>query len=137
MAATDAKQGADLLGLAPGQVVLELGWDSDVDDELRQDIMDVIDADLIEEAVEPVDVVLLWWRDDDGDVTDGLVDAATDLTSDGHIWLLTPKVGRAGFIDQATLSEGATVAGVSLTSSVAASPEWQAHKIVRPRGSRR
>ena len=33
-------------------IVQELGWDDDVDEELRADIMDLIDADLIEDAVE-------------------------------------------------------------------------------------
>ena len=30
--------------------------------------------------MEAVDLVLLWWRDDDGDLVDGLVDSLTDLT---------------------------------------------------------
>ena len=34
-------------------------------------IEDSIDGELIEEAVEAVDVVLLWWRDGDGDLVDG------------------------------------------------------------------
>jgi hypothetical protein len=41
-----------------------------------------------------VDAVVLWWRDEDGDLVDGLVDALTDLVGGGAIWLLTPKVGR-------------------------------------------
>ena len=61
------------LSLAPGMVVQELGWDSDVDDDVRVMIEDSIDGELIEEAVEAVDVVLLWWREGDGD----LVEAAT------------------------------------------------------------
>ncbi|HKF88974.1 MAG TPA: DUF3052 family protein, partial [Propionibacteriaceae bacterium] len=57
--------------LAPGMVVQELGWDSDVDDDVRVMIEDSIDGELIEETVEAVDVVLLWWRDGDGDLVDG------------------------------------------------------------------
>ena len=41
-----------------------------------------------------VDAVVLWWRDEDGDLVDGLVDSLTDLVGGGAIWLLTPKVGR-------------------------------------------
>ena len=41
-----------------------------------------------------VDSVLLWWRDNDGDLVDTLVDSLTDLVAGGVIWLLTPKVGR-------------------------------------------
>ena len=52
-----AAQGADLLGLAPGMVVEEVGWDDDVDAALRDDIMDIIDADMVEEALEGVDAV--------------------------------------------------------------------------------
>ena len=60
--------------LGHGQVIQELGWDGDVDEDLRQALMDRIDADLVEEAVEAVDAVLLWWRAEDGEVADGLVD---------------------------------------------------------------
>jgi len=134
---TDALAGADLLGLALGQVVQELGWDEDVDDALRDDIMDIIDAEMIEEPLEAVDVVVLWWRDEDGDVADGLVDAMTDLSGNGWIWLLTPKVGRPGFIDPASIAEGVTVAGLSLTSTANCADDWQATRVVRPKGARR
>ena len=132
-----AAEGADLLGLEPGMVVEELGWDDDVDAALRDDIMDIIDADMVEEALEGVDVVVLWWRDDDGDVADGLVEAMTDLAPKGYIWLLTPKVGRDGFIEASDLDEGAVTAGLALTNSANVSADWQAHKVVRPKVSRR
>nr|WP_255556429.1 DUF3052 domain-containing protein [Tessaracoccus palaemonis] len=125
------------MGLALGQVVQELGWDEDVDDALRDDIMDIIDAEMIEEPLEAVDVVVLWWRDEDGDVADGLVDAMTDLSGKGWIWLLTPKVGRPGFIDPASIAEGVTVAGLSLTSTANCADDWQATRVVRPKGARR
>lgn len=129
--------GAELLGLEPGLVVQELGWDEDADAELREEIMDIIDADMVEDALESVDVVVLWWREDDGDLVDGLVDAMTDLSGQGYIWLFTPKVGRPHYIDPAELAESATTAGLSLTSSAHVSADWQAHKVVRPKGSRR
>ncbi len=132
-----SRTGATKLGLAAGQVVQELGWDEDVDEDLRGEVMDIIDADLIEEAVEAVDVVLLWWRNDDGDVVDGMVDSLTDLSDNGYVWLLTPKVGRPGYVDPSDLAEGAITAGLSLTSSTAVAPDWQAHKLVRPKGGAR
>ena len=132
-----AAEGADLLGLAPGMVVEEVGWDEDVDATLRDDIMDIIDADMVEEALEGVDAVVLWWRQDDGDVADGLVEAMTDLAPTGYIWLMTPKVGRAGFIEASDLDEGAVTAGLALTGSANVSAEWQATKVVRPKSSRR
>ena len=125
------------LGLTAGLVVQELGWDEDVDEEVRVLFEDATDAELIEEAVEAVDVVLLWWRDGDGDLVDGLVDALTDLTETGYIWLLTPKVGRDGFVDATELAEGSVTAGLAMTNSASISAEWAANKLVRPKGPRR
>ena len=59
-----------------------------------------------------VDAVLLWWRDEDGDLVDGLVDALTDLVGGGAIWLLTPKVGRPNAVDPADIAEAAPIAGL-------------------------
>lgn len=119
-------------------VVQELGWDDDVDDDLRVSFEDAIDGELVEEATEAVDAVLLWWRDEDGDLTDALVDALTDLTGSGFIWLLTPKVGRDGHVDPADISEAAVTAGLTPTATSAAlSPDWTATKMVQPKGQRR
>lgn len=128
--------GVGQLGLDESMVVQELGWEDDVDQVLRDDIMDVIDAELIEEAVEAVDVVILWLRDDN-DVADALVDALRDLSNTGWIWLLTPKIGRPGYVDPADITEGAEAAGLALTTVVEVSPDWQARKVVRPRTDRR
>jgi Protein of unknown function (DUF3052) len=132
-----SKSLSDKLGLSRGLVVQELGWDEDVDDDVRMMIEDAIDGELIEEAMEAVDLVLLWWRDGDGDLVDGLVDALTDLTDAGYIWLMTPKVGRSGYVDAADLAEAAVTAGFALTNSVQVSPDWTATKLVRPKGARR
>jgi hypothetical protein len=128
---------AQKLGLAPGLVVQELGWDADADDDVRVMIEDAVDGELVEEAMEAVDLVLLWWRDGDGDLVDGLVDALTDLTDTGYIWLMTPKVGRDGYVDAADLAEAAVTAGLALTNSAGVSPNWTATKLVRPRSARR
>lgn len=124
-------------GLTPGMVAQEIGWDEDVDDDVRVMVEDAIDGELIEDAVEPVDVVLLWWRQSDGDLVDGLVDSLTDLTDGGYIWLLTPKVGRGGYVDAADLAEAAVTGGLALTNSASVSHDWAANKLVRPRGTRR
>ena len=123
-----------MLGLAPGLIVQELGWDSDVDESFRSEVMDTVDGDLVEETDEAVDVVLLWWRSDDGDVVDGLCDALRDLSNGGVLWLLTPKVGRPGHVSSADLQEGAVTAGLALTTSVSVSKSWSCHKFVRPKG---
>jgi hypothetical protein len=126
---------AEKLGLTKGMVVQELGWDEDVDDDLRVAIEDAIDAELIEEAMEAVDVVLMWWRDDDGDLADGLVDSLTDLSGTGVVWLVTPKVGRDGHVDPAEINEAAITAGLSHTTTASVSADWAASRLVRPKGS--
>ena len=128
---------SDKLGLSRGLVVQELGWDEDVDDDVRLMIEDAIDGELVEDAMEAVDLVLLWWRDGDGDLVDSLVDALTDLTGAGYIWLMTPKVGRSGYVDAADLAEAAVTAGLVLTNSLPVASDWTATKLVRPRGTRR
>lgn len=132
-----ALSAAEKLGLAQGMVVQELGWDDDVDDDLRIAIEDAVDGELIEEAMEAVDVVVLWWRDDDGDLVDGLVDSLTDLSNSGVVWLMTPKVGRQGHVDPADVAEAAITAGLAQTSTTSVSQDWTASKLVRPKGNRR
>jgi hypothetical protein len=125
---------ATQLGLSRGMVVQELGWDQDTDDALRRAIEDVIDADLVDgDHGDVVDAVLLWWRAEDGDLVDGLVDALTDLVGGGAIWLLTPKVGRAGEVSAADITEAAPIAGLSQTTSVSVSGEWAATKLLAPK----
>jgi hypothetical protein len=118
-------------------VVQELGWDSDADEALREELLAAIGTDFVYEALEAVDVVLLWWRADDGDLADDLVDALTDLGPKGYIWLLLPKVGRDGYVEPSDLSEAALTAGLALANPFSVSQDWQAHKLVRPRGGRR
>lgn len=125
------------LGFEPGQVVQELGWDEDVDETLRDSIMEAIDADMIEDPLEAVDSVVLWWREDDGDVADGLVDALRDLSQEGHIWLFTPKIGHDGHVDPTDIAEATLAAGLVLANPATVSSQWQAQRIVRPKGGRR
>jgi hypothetical protein len=123
-----------ILNLAPGLVVQELGWDADVDEDFRSEVMDAVDGDLVEETDDAVDVVLLWWRADDGDVVDGLFDGLRDLSRGGVLWLLTPRIGKPGHVAQPDLQEGAVAAGLALTTSVSVSKSWSCHKLVRPKG---
>ena len=128
---TDAPAGpAARLGLSKGMVVQELGWDSDTDDDLRVAIEDALDSDMVDSDYgNVVDAVVLWWRDEDGDLVDGLVDSLTDLVGGGAIWLLTPKVGRDGYVSGADVAEAAPVAGLSTTTTSSASPDWAATKL--------
>ena len=132
--AAPATGAAERLGIRPGMVIQELGWDNDTDDELRVAVEDCIDADMVDgDYGNVVDAVLLWWRADDGDLVDGLVDALTDLVGGGSIWLLTPKVGRPGTVDASDVSEAAPIAGLSQTTTAAVSKDWQAIRLVAPK----
>jgi len=132
---------ADRLGLKPGMVVQEIGWDEDCDEDLRTAVADAAEAELVDEDYEDVvDVVLLWWRDGDGDLVDALVDALGPLADHGVIWLLTPKAGRDGHVEPSDIGEAAPTAGLSQTSTIAAGREWSGTRLVAPkaaRGSRR
>ena len=134
---TATQKSGDRLGLKPGLVLQELGWDEDVDDALRIEIEDAIDADMVDgEYGNVVDSVLLWWREGDGDLVDTLVDSLTDLVAGGVIWLLTPKVGRPAAVDPAAIAEAAPIAGLSTTTTAAVSQDWAATRLVAPKGGR-
>ncbi|WP_407670835.1 DUF3052 domain-containing protein [Parenemella sanctibonifatiensis] len=135
--AGESSSGVAKMGLSEGQIVQEIGWYSDVDEDLRHDIMDEVDADLLEDPLEAVDVVLLWWREDDGDVVDGLLESLRSLSDTGVVWLLTPKIGTEGYVDPADIAEAASTAGLSLTSTESVSSGWTATKLVRPKSGRK
>ena len=131
---TGASSTAERLGISPGMVVQELGWDSDTDDAVRVAIEDAIDADMVDgDYGNVVDTVVLWWRNEDGDLVDGLVDALTDLVGGGAIWLLTPKVGRPNAVDPADIAEAAPIAGLSQTTTASVSKEWSATRLIAPK----
>jgi hypothetical protein len=122
------------MGFKPGMVVQELGWDNDADDDLRVAIEDAIDADMVDgDYGNVVDGVVLWWRADDGDLVDGLVDSLTDLVRGGAIWLLTPKIGRPNAVDAADITEAAPIAGLSQTTTATVSKDWSATRLVAPK----
>ena len=126
------------LGFKPQMVVQELGWDEDVDESPRLEIEDQLGAEMVDGGSgDVVDGVLLWWRDDDGDLVDALIGSLTDLGEGGTIWLLTPKVGRSGYVDPADIAEAAPVAGLATTSTQTACPDWSATKLVPPKSARR
>ena len=99
------------LGFQPEQVVQEIGYDDDVDQELREAIESVTGTELVDEDYDDVaDAAVLWFRDEDGDLTDALVDATTYIEEGGSILLLTPKTGRDGYVEPSDISEAATTA---------------------------
>ena len=122
------------LGFEPGQVVQEIGFDDDVDHELREGIESLIGQDLVDEDYDDVaDVVLLWFRDEDGDLTDALVDAIGLLEDGGMIWLLTPKTGRDGYVEPSDISDAVRTAGLSQTKSISVGKEWSGTRLATPK----
>jgi hypothetical protein len=138
VAAGDA--GSDIasrLGVESGLVVQELGWDSDVDEAVRSAVEERSGEDLLDEdADEVVDVVLLWWRDGDGDLVDALVDAIGPLTENGVIWVLTPKTGRPGHVEPSEIAEAAPTAGLSQTRNISLGDDWVGSRLVAPKTAR-
>ena len=138
----DGKSGvpntASRLGLEAGWIVQEIGYDDDCDDDFRDAIRQITGEEFVdEETDEVVDAVLLWFREDDGDLVDAFFDILTDLKAGGVVWLLTPKVGRDGYIDASEIAEAAPTAGLSTTSSLTVTDDWSATKLVVPKSGRR
>jgi hypothetical protein len=135
--AQDHRDLADRLGIKPGQVVQEIGYDDDSDENLRDSIAGLEGVELVDEDYDDVvDGVLLWWRDGDGDLADALLDALTPLADGGYILLLTPKTGREGHVEPSEIGESAPTAGLSQTSTVSAGRNWSGTRLVAPKARR-
>ncbi len=128
---------AERLGIKPGHVVQEIGYDDDSDDQLREAVASGEGIELVDEDYDDVvDGVLLWWREDDGDLVDALVDAKTPLADGGYIVLLTPKGGREGHVEPSEIGEAARTAGLAQTSTFSAGKNWSATRLVAPKSRR-
>lgn len=129
---------AERLGIETGQVVQVVGSDDDCDQDLVDDVAVRAGTTLLysEDSDEVVDVVLLWWREGDGDLVDALVDSLTNLSDHGVVWLLTPKAGRDGHVEPSDIEEAAPTAGLSSTRSTSAAPEWSGTRLVAPKAAR-
>jgi hypothetical protein len=137
VAADDGGRSSDIagkLGIEPGMVVQELGWDSDVDEVVRDAVEERAGDDLLDEdADEVIDVVLMWWRGGDGDLADALINAIGPLEESGVIWVLSPKTGRSGHVEPSEIAEAAQTAGLAQTSNVTISEGWAGSRLVAPR----
>ncbi len=141
MTATADNAGGDRLagrlGLSPGQVVQELGYDDDCDESLRAAVAAHTGNAMVDEDHEDVvDVVLLWWREGDGDLVDALVDSLISLDDGGVVWLLTPKAGRPGHVEPGDIGDAAPTAGLHQTSSISAASDWSGTRLVTRRSGR-
>ncbi len=109
-----------------------------MDDDLRFAIEDLTTTELEDEDYGDVaDAVLIWWRDEDGDLVDAVVDALTNLADHGFIVVLTPKAGRVGHVDASDIEEAATTAGLHTSGTVNACEDWTATRLVAPKTARR
>lgn len=115
----------EVMALSTGQIVQEFGYDDDVDLDLRDAIEDAIGEELEDEdCQEIVDAVIMWWREEDGDLTDALINTLTTLTAGGPIWLLLPKAGRDGHVTPGEVQEAAGTAGLRVMSTVSLAADW-------------
>lgn len=119
------------MGFKDEDLVQELGYDEDVDYSLRDSIEDLIGSEMLDEDDhDVVDAVILWWREDDGDLVDALVDSLTTLDDSGVVWILTPKSGRDGYVAPAEIQEAAPTAGLHVTTTAGVSADWAATRLV-------
>ncbi len=126
------------LGLKPGQVVQELGYDKDCDDAVSDGIEAATGTAPVDEDYDDVvDAVVLWWRDDDGDLVDALVDSLVPLADGGVVWLLTPKSGRVGHVEPSDIQEAAPTAGLQQTSTASVAPDWTGTRLVARKSARK
>lgn len=142
MTGESAEQGEDLaqsavakLGFEHEQIVQEYGWDDDVDEALRVAIEAVVGEELEDEGYTGVvDAVIMWWRDEDGDLTDALVDTLGTLAEGSSIVLLTPRPGQEGEVDPTEVDEAATTAGLHTSGNVMCSEDWVATRLAARKG---
>jgi hypothetical protein len=128
---------AGKLGVEPGMIVQELGWAEDVDETVRDAVEERCGDELLDEdADDVIDLVLLWWREGDGDLVDALVDAIGPLADNGVIWVLTPKTGRSGHVEPSEIAEAAPTAGLSQTSNATVSDGWVGSRLVAPKAGK-
>ena len=126
------------MGFAKGDQILEIGYAADCDDSLRAKIKGITETDFIQtDPTEVIDGVIIWWRDGDGDLIDELMDALTFLSETGPIWVMTPKMGRANYVEASEIQDAAPTAGLSVTSSIAVAADWTATRLVARKAGKR
>jgi len=140
----DGQRGiAERLGVSAGTLVQSLGEEPAggdgpaADANLLAEVARAAGEPLVpEDSDDVVDLVLLWWREDDGDLVDALVDARRNLSEAGVVWLLTPKTGRPGHVEASDVQEAVPTAGLAQTSTVSAAPSWSGIRLVAPKTAR-
>ncbi len=121
----------DRLGFRSGQIVIEFGYDDDVDEAFRESVESAVAGSLEDDDYDGVvDAVLLWWRDGDGDLTDELVDALTMVEDGGFICLITPGIGSNDRVEIFAVQEACTTSGLTASGAVPIGTGWVAQRLV-------
>lgn len=133
-----ATAGFAKLGFAQGQIVQEIAWDEDCDEAVRLGIEAVIGVPLEDEEYgDGADAALVWFRAEDGDLVDTLVDALTNLVDNGFLVLCTPRAGQAGDVEPSDIDDAALTAGLHTAGVANVSRAWTATRLVAPKSQRR
>lgn len=120
------------IGFSADDIVMEIGWDDDVDEAWREAIEGIVGSQIEDETYDGVvDSVIVWFRDGDGDLTDDVVDALATLEDKGFVLLMTPKAGSDLAIDAADVQEAATTAGLKASSTFKVGDDWIGTKLVQ------
>lgn len=126
---------SEVLNFTSGQIVQEIGYDDDVDLDLRDAIEDLIGGELEDEDTqEIVDAVVLWWREGDGDLTDAMVDTLRNIDAGAPVWVITPKAGRDGHVMPGELQEAAQTAGLRVMGTVLLAEDWNGTRLASRAG---
>lgn len=123
----------DRLGFAHDQIVLEYGYDDDVDEAFREQIEQVVGSPIEgEDYTGVVDAALVWWREGDGDLTDELVDCLALLEDGGFIALVTPGSGRDDRVAAHDVQEACNTAGLTASGALPLmdGDQWHAQRLV-------
>ncbi|MEY2635498.1 MAG: hypothetical protein RIS75_1438, partial [Actinomycetota bacterium] len=100
------------IGISNGSIVQEIGFDDDSAQEVRDAFETASGNQLVDyDYNDVVDCVLVWFREDDDDLVDLLVDVISPLAENGVVWLMTPKPGRPGHVTPADITDSAPTAG--------------------------
>ena len=119
------------IGISPSSMVLEIGYDTDCSEEVRSAFIEASGNELVDEDYsDPVDAVIVWFRNDDDDLVELLMDAIAPLTENGVIWLMTPKPNQEGHVEPADIADAAPSAGLQVTKTLSASKTWQGTRLV-------
>ena len=132
----DRTRAVSRLGLTSDAVVQVVGWDDDCDGDFLAALSSQVSELVMTDASDVVDGVLVWWREDDGDLADGLLDGLSMLSHEGVVWLFNPRPGRFGHMSGSDVKEAVQVAGLQITSSISVGSDWQAARLTTPKSGR-